>query len=988
MQNQMRIFLSILFLIVISINAYSQESQWTNRGEYSELKAGESAIVYLKVSADGKYFFTQSGDTLRKWDTETGELIDEKKLEGIRYSSCAVSDDGKYYAFATGEHPCVNVFSFDNVSLLYSIYPMERQDDPCSFNTAQSLVIVFHPNNNEVIIGTQYYQWGGREESRRGTLKEFNIKDGTQIGNNLTSYSIHKINLSDMHNFMATIHSYFYVFYLGSDTRRVYDEGICLFNLDSNLNHYLYAPVGNTYSKTFTAKCSDFTNDSKYLTACIDYNQLVTWDTQTGLMTDNYFLDGSSISQLKYTNKRNYLLAVSNYGPSLLVYDRNNHTIADTVMFSNYFDISNLLQISDSTLIISCSDGYVRKCIPAAFQSNLKAFFATQYNYYETGDSVGFNNYSTGKVKGSHWQFGDGYESFETNPVHHYKTDGEFTVSLIVNDGKQYDTVSKKIIVKEKLIPDFSCNYSSEYMLQEIHFYDKSEGDIEEYLWDFGDGTTSNEQNPVHTYNIADTFTVKLTISNSKFSNTIAQEELLLIHRPIINVIQYEREFDYLFAHQFGISGYESSEDDFIISVNLNDKKNVFIEDHDETYHYDYGYDIRKLQYSGDDLWANTSIKDAIIGFGAYDRNMSFLNTSKDFDIVYGDRALAKVYRDGYFIYDSTLNEIPILNFQDFLETDDGGLLYYGIGNSSDKYSYLTKLNSKYSVEWKNKFWKPSEGPYGYSHARLCCLNNGGYALTAIESGSEIAMIYLLGASGERQDTLVISDTNAFRPTGIFELPDESFIVTGYGEIDGSYHGIAKRIDIDGNETWRYESGENTYWLDMVRLNDDYFAVTGNLNGYTGYMILDIDGSVIENKKFGYRPGYFNSVTKTSDCGLFLVGNIYNTNIQNKDIDTNVYVVRTKGNNKYLTTVTEINQGSQLSIFPNPANNKLTIQCPVTGAAKATLSLYNSMGRPVREYTITNGSSTIDISNLPPGIYLVKLLVNDEIYSNKFIKSE
>ena len=33
--------------------------------------------------------------------------------------------------------------------------------------------------------------------------------------------------------------------------------------------------------------------------------------------------------------------------------------------------------------------------------------------------------------------------------------------------------------------------------------------------WDFGDGYTSNEQNPVHTYTAAGTYNVKLSVSNA-----------------------------------------------------------------------------------------------------------------------------------------------------------------------------------------------------------------------------------------------------------------------------------------------------------------------------------------------------------------------------------------------------------------------------------------------------------------------------------------
>lgn len=42
------------------------------------------------------------------------------------------------------------------------------------------------------------------------------------------------------------------------------------------------------------------------------------------------------------------------------------------------------------------------------------------------------------------------------------------------------------------------------------------DGDIVEYLWDFGDGTTSTEENPTHQYSSGGTYTVTLTVTDSK----------------------------------------------------------------------------------------------------------------------------------------------------------------------------------------------------------------------------------------------------------------------------------------------------------------------------------------------------------------------------------------------------------------------------------------------------------------------------------------
>jgi len=47
------------------------------------------------------------------------------------------------------------------------------------------------------------------------------------------------------------------------------------------------------------------------------------------------------------------------------------------------------------------------------------------------------------------------------------------------------------------------------------------EGTASSYLWDFGDGTTSTQASPTHTYNNLGLYTVKLTVSNSSTSESI-----------------------------------------------------------------------------------------------------------------------------------------------------------------------------------------------------------------------------------------------------------------------------------------------------------------------------------------------------------------------------------------------------------------------------------------------------------------------------------
>ncbi len=75
------------------------------------------------------------------------------------------------------------------------------------------------------------------------------------------------------------------------------------------------------------------------------------------------------------------------------------------------------------------------------------------------------------------------------------------------------------VIGSSNLSAAFTSNVASPMAVQ---FKDKSHGNPTSWAWDFGDGYTSTEQNPIHTYSKAGTYEVKLTVSNSGGSNEIA----------------------------------------------------------------------------------------------------------------------------------------------------------------------------------------------------------------------------------------------------------------------------------------------------------------------------------------------------------------------------------------------------------------------------------------------------------------------------------
>ncbi len=62
-----------------------------------------------------------------------------------------------------------------------------------------------------------------------------------------------------------------------------------------------------------------------------------------------------------------------------------------------------------------------------------------------------------------------------------------------------------------------------------VTFTDQSTGDIDSWSWDFGDGSTSTEQNPTHQYTSAGTYTVKLTVTGPGGSDTETKVDYITV---------------------------------------------------------------------------------------------------------------------------------------------------------------------------------------------------------------------------------------------------------------------------------------------------------------------------------------------------------------------------------------------------------------------------------------------------------------------------
>jgi len=78
-------------------------------------------------------------------------------------------------------------------------------------------------------------------------------------------------------------------------------------------------------------------------------------------------------------------------------------------------------------------------------------------------------------------------------------------------------------------VAEFSADRVEVRPDMEVKFFDESQGEVTAWKWDFGDGGTSTEKNPVHVYTKNGQYTVTLTVTGPGGSDTVTKTDFVRI---------------------------------------------------------------------------------------------------------------------------------------------------------------------------------------------------------------------------------------------------------------------------------------------------------------------------------------------------------------------------------------------------------------------------------------------------------------------------
>ena len=92
--------------------------------------------------------------------------------------------------------------------------------------------------------------------------------------------------------------------------------------------------------------------------------------------------------------------------------------------------------------------------------------------------------------------------------------------------------------------------------------------------------------------------------------------------------------------------------------------------------------------------------------------------------------------------------------------------------------------------------------------------------------------------------------------------------------------------------------------------------------------------------------------------------------------------------NAWITSVRETSMNRELSLFPNPAKDRLVIKYQGTSREPLSMEIYNVLGSKVKSFNHTGIETDVNISDLQKGIYFIRFKEGSKTVSKSFSKSE
>jgi PKD repeat protein len=1010
-----QLLLLILFLISISGNLKSEETfQWVKGDSVWKMNNTVSGVKEAKLLGSDRFITYSVDSIIRIFNLESGNLLNSYKVNE-KYTEFKFCEEGENYIITNVNTQNgyvyeigLKLFDSENGNLLgkgfidNNFLRSALIQEPLKAITFIKFVASYYNKiKNELLFGFDV-SMGGAEYKYQvskytGALLSLKKANDTLViqkggaGGQLTR----KDERNGKVYFVSSIGEY----WVPENGRSYYYDSYFSINNETNQFSDIFevpATIQGIYIRDLIINFESKINNLSYIFYKADSPQL---NGFIKLPEDKISL--AEIIEIPTNITPYYLTKNDQY----IVTYINNYPTPDIVGFfsplSKKFDISFpadpesgtnfILGNNEKNLVLHISNTNTDSFIKVYNLNNIMKELNISADRYKIpiGDKVKMAAFMNTKGKDYKW-YVNGMEINQTGAEIEYlpQNPGFYDVNLIATDvdGNVYEVTKQKFFeVQDSLIADFDIEFLNNEIPLKVKLTNKSRGSFTSWSWDFGDGSLpSSEQNPVHEYNFPGDFSPRLIINNDITSDTVTKFEKILIKTPVTEDItpiisSKENTDNKTFRNVF------LTNDGFVIGHNYVESsyKDPFFESSVYADFITYDFLFFKLNKFTVPLSNETSLNPinlTRIGFFEFirsDKNTlgilcnyytTFTSGIDYYDMKSGNRLyfenisyniiynVKKVYNysDSTFICNMIVNNKSILSKTDLhVKTIWSTPLSNSnvVGFYSDTLKGTTQVLNKYNSIDYEMFSVSNDGNILYNKSFKLDTN---ITISNIKSVNEnLILIY-----GDYKD---ITNKTTYGYLAKFNPIDNTIIDT----ILYSRQNIRKIEKI--NNQYFAAIGQN-------RCRQGYLILDTNLHQIKDIRVVDLTGTMQECIVYNSKVYLFTEKIVSIPTPSLTYKNSYQTTSSVLELPQDI-----------LADVVDkpdiVNSNFNFSIYPNPATDYLEI--------------HNDAINPTLKHGVDNGSDIqifdmlgidvspaggrikeggmIDISNLSPGMYFIKI---------------
>jgi len=640
------------------------------------------------------------------------------------------------------------------------------------------------------------------------------------------------------------------------------------------------------------------------------------------------------------------------------------------------------------------------------------------FYYYPEDNSmytIQFMDMSLGFPDTWDWDFGDGGTSTEQNPIYTYDEEGVYQVVLTISSDSMDCTSTYEIPVRvgdSIWYPD-SClamfyTYPDQENFLTMNFMDMSIGingnPPDSWYWDFGDGTTSNEQNPVHTYSEEGMYEVCLTISTGDIcENTYCE---------YIDVIDWNNECQADFFY-FPAPDSNPAGGDYVtqfIDMSWGDPT---------SWDWDFGDGGTSTEQNPLHIYDDE---------GFYEVCLSIANPADSCESTYCEEIYVRndTVNDCWAWFEYEMDELTV-DFEGYLMNSQTGEYTWdfgdGTGGDGPTISHTYGTDGVYTVTLSVA--DSASGCYTTVTDMLVVGDVpfivSGYVFLEDSLMADYADVYLMTFDTIGNDLIAVAETE-IDENGYYEFEEEVtdyclyFVQAELTDASAYYGDYLPTYHISALNWWEAMPifrfyGYDDYAADIYMIPSQGDNSTGD--GVIIGTVTNEDGrSVMQDVEILLLNGDSNPLTydMTNADGLFDFSALsYGTYIVYTEIvgiETTPVTITLSADNPNANINIVVKNGEALlgigepqsafiedigAIYPNPANGNVSLQVNMKQSSTVNISIANSYGQQLTNETKRFGTGTqqirLNTSQLPKGLYFISIQANDGVvHVQKFVK--